>query len=81
LKGKVNKYFGTIMVINKSSHKKTKIVSVMIYKGKFKVLSELVPGENDLVLRTDSSELSFKLIYNPSCHLKRQGKRGGASCN
>lgn len=54
-----------IFVINKSSTKRTRVMKGLVYKGKFKVLSELVPGENYLVLKSGSAILNFKLRYLP----------------
>lgn len=54
-----------VFIVNKSSTKRTRVMKGLVYKENFKVLSELVPGENDLVLRCGSDELNFKLYYEP----------------
>jgi len=66
LKGEVSDTNASeIVVVNKSSHKNTRIMNGVVHKGRFKVLAELVPGENELVLRSGSSRLNFKLTYKP----------------
>lgn len=66
LKGIVSASDGdTIFVVNKSSRKRTRVMKGIVYKGKFKVLAELVPGENELILRSGGMERSFKLNYIP----------------
>ncbi|MBC7327189.1 hypothetical protein H5T87_03620 [bacterium] len=55
----------TIFVINKSSTKRTRVMKGVVHNGRFKVLCELVPGENYLILRAGSIETSFNLRYKP----------------
>lgn len=54
-----------IFVVNKSSTKRTRVMKGIVHKGCFKVLAELVPGENLLLLKAGSLTASFRLNYKP----------------
>ena len=55
----------SITVINQSSNHDTKQMKGLAHKGRFKALTELVPGENKLLLRAGDSELPLTLFYKP----------------
>ena len=48
---------------NTSSSKSTRILKGSAFQGRFKVLAELVPGENTLLLKSGSEEKTLKIIY------------------
>jgi hypothetical protein len=54
-----------ITVINESSERPTKELRGIVYKGRYKALTELVPGPNRLVLRAGSKDLKITLNYKP----------------
>jgi hypothetical protein len=54
-----------ITVINQSSTRPTKELKGVAHKGRFKALTELVPGPNKLVLRSGNRELKVTLNYKP----------------
>jgi len=55
----------TLVVINQSSQRDTRELKGLVHKGKFKALTELVPGKNDLILRAGRHELPLTLNYEP----------------
>ena len=54
-----------ITIVNTSSTRDTREMRGLVHKAQFKVLTELVPGENRLILRTDGGELPLTLTYRP----------------
>lgn len=48
---------------NLSSQKSTRILKGSAFRGRFKVLAELVPGENELLLKSGSEEKKLKIKY------------------
>ncbi len=48
---------------NTSSEKATRAISGSVYDGRFKVLAELVPGKNNLVLKSGENTLPLELEY------------------
>ena len=54
-----------LVVVNKSSDRPTRELKGQVLNGRFKALTELVPGRNDLVLRAGDDELPFMLHYKP----------------
>ena len=48
---------------NLSSQKSTRVLKGSAFHGKFKVLAELVPGENELVLKAGDEEKTLKITY------------------
>ena len=55
----------SVVVVNQSSKRATREMTGLAHKGRFKALTELVPGENKLVLRAGKHELPFSLVYKP----------------
>ncbi|HEY9682556.1 MAG TPA: hypothetical protein V6C86_13330 [Oculatellaceae cyanobacterium] len=55
----------TVSAINESLRSKTKPCEVPLVRGSFKVLVELLPGENKIKLKAKSSELKLVLRYCP----------------
>ncbi len=54
-----------LMVVNLSSDRSTRELKGLVHKGRFKALTELVPGPNRLVLRSGRHELKLTLTYQP----------------
>lgn len=54
-----------VTVVNTSSKRETHELKGLAYKGRFKALTELVPGENRLIIRSGSDELPLKITYRP----------------
>ncbi|MCY2925679.1 MAG: hypothetical protein NT031_09600, partial [Planctomycetota bacterium] len=54
-----------VTVVNESSKRDTREMTGLAYKGRFKALADLVPGENKLVLSAGEKTLKFKLVYKP----------------
>ena len=48
---------------NTSSQKSTRVLNGSAFGGRFKVLAELIPGENTLVLKSGPEEKTLKLTY------------------
>ena len=48
---------------NQSSQKSTRVLKGSAFHGQFKVLAELVPGENQLVLKAGDEEKTLKITY------------------
>jgi hypothetical protein len=55
----------SVKVINTSSTRCTREMEGLAYKGNFKVLTELVPGSNRLIIRAGGDELALTLNYKP----------------
>ena len=54
-----------ITVANLSSDRDTRELEGIVHGGRFKVLAELVPGENELVIRSGDAEAKLTLTYSP----------------
>jgi hypothetical protein len=54
-----------ITVTNLTSKRSSRTWTGVAYKGRFKTLAELVPGDNTLSLRVGSKERRFGLVYKP----------------
>jgi hypothetical protein len=54
-----------ITLINTSSSRDTRQMKGLAYKGRFKVMTELLPGENKLLLRSGKNEIPLTLRYKP----------------
>jgi hypothetical protein len=66
LRGSVPDAAATVLTVtNLSSQRETRELSGLCSNGKFKVLADLVPGPNDLVLKCGAAELKFHLTYTP----------------
>ncbi|MBN2271096.1 MAG: hypothetical protein JXN61_10805 [Sedimentisphaerales bacterium] len=55
----------SVTIINTSSTRPTSKIDGQAHKGKFKVLAELVPGPNKLVIKAGKDELPLMLNYKP----------------
>ena len=55
----------SVMIINESSNRSTRKMAGLAHKGSFKVLTELVPGPNRLLIRSGKDELALTLNYKP----------------
>ena len=55
----------SVTVTNASSNRATRQMEGLAHKGKFKVLTELVPGKNTLRLRAGPAARSLTLVYKP----------------
>jgi hypothetical protein len=55
----------SVKVINTSSNRCIREMEGLAYKGSFKVLTELVPGSNRLIIRSGRDELALTLNYKP----------------
>ena len=55
----------SVTVTNTSSKRDTRELTGLAYKGQFKALTELVPGENKLIIRAGKDELPLTLMYKP----------------
>ena len=56
---------GTVVVENLSSSRPTRVARAPVVAGRFKVLVELVPGENRLTLAVGESRIDFFLTRRP----------------
>lgn len=66
LRGTVGEAGGSsLVVVNESSDRPTRELKGLVHKGRFKALTELVPGPNRLVLRSGKQELRLTLTYRP----------------
>jgi len=54
-----------VTVVNASSKRDTREIAGLAHKGRFKALTELVPGENKLLLRSGRAEVPLTLRYKP----------------
>jgi len=52
-----------VTLLNTTSTRETREMKGIAYKGQFKVLAELLPGENKLVLKAGKHEFPFTLNY------------------
>jgi len=55
----------SVTVINTSSSRTTREIEGLARKGSFKVLAELVPGTNKLIIRAGKDDLALTLNYKP----------------
>ena len=55
----------SVKVINTSSNRSTRQMEGLAYEGNFKVLTELVGGDNKLIVRAGRGELALTLNYKP----------------
>jgi Putative peptidase family len=55
----------SIAVTNESSERPTRQLKGLAYQGRFKALTELVPGPNKLILRAGNKTLRVTLNYKP----------------
>lgn len=55
----------TITLVNESSKRPSREMTGQAANGAFKVLADLVPGENKLTLKSGRASLSFTLTYKP----------------
>jgi hypothetical protein len=54
-----------VTVVNTSSKRDTREMTGLALKGRFKALTELVPGENKLLIRAGKDELPLTLVFKP----------------
>jgi len=54
-----------ITLINTSSKRDTREMNGLAHKGQFKVMTELLPGENKLIFRSGKNEFPLTLRYKP----------------
>ena len=54
-----------VSIVNTTSKRDTREMTGLAYKGRFKALTELVPGVNKLVIRAGGKELPLELTYQP----------------
>ena len=54
-----------VVLVNQSSKRKTATMNGLAHKGKFKVLADLVPGENKLVIKAGASSTPLKITFTP----------------
>jgi len=54
-----------LVVVNKSSDRPSRELKAQVFNGRFKALTELVPGRNELMLRAGDAELPLVLHYKP----------------
>ncbi|UCG46229.1 MAG: matrixin family metalloprotease [Phycisphaerales bacterium] len=55
----------SVVVVNTSSNRDTRLMAGLTREGCFKALTELVPGENRLVIRAGNNELALTINYRP----------------
>jgi len=55
----------SVTIVNTSSNRSTRQMQGLARKGNFKVLAELVPGSNELLIRQGDYELPLTLNYKP----------------
>ncbi|MGB2823603.1 MAG: metallopeptidase, partial [Phycisphaerae bacterium] len=55
----------SVTVVNSSSKRDTRELEGLAHKGRFKALTDLVPGSNKLVIRAGKDELPLTLTYKP----------------
>jgi len=67
LRGTVSDVHGKYLIVeNLSSDRSSRIMRTTVYKGQFKILVELVPGVNYLILSLGKARLEFVLHYKKS---------------
>ncbi len=54
-----------LRIVNTSSDRPTRELTALVHGGKFKALTELVPGPNRLLLCAGGHELALTLVYAP----------------
>ncbi len=57
-----------LRVVNTSSDRPTRDLPALVHEGKFKALTELVPGPNRLLLRAGAHELALTLDFRPQAN-------------
>jgi hypothetical protein len=62
-----------VVLVNETSKRKTATMTGLAHKGRFKVLADLVPGENKLVIKAGKESVPLKLTFKPQTnpHLVR----------
>jgi hypothetical protein len=55
----------SVTIVNASSTRDTREMAALLRGGKFKGLTELVPGRNDLVVRAGAHERKLSPVYEP----------------
>lgn len=55
----------TVTAVNTTSDRPTREINGLAHRGRFKVLTELLPGENRLLIRAGKAEVPLTLIYRP----------------
>ena len=55
----------SVVAVNTSSNRDTRRMTGLARNGSFKALTELVPGENKLVIRVGNDELALTINYRP----------------
>ncbi|MCX7749059.1 MAG: PA14 domain-containing protein [Clostridia bacterium] len=55
----------SVTLTNTTSGRSTKIMQGLAHQGKFKVLADLVAGENDLIIQSGTKQIAFTLNYEP----------------
>ena len=55
----------SVEVINQSSNRDTARMVCLAYDGRFKALTELVPGKNRIVIRAGQASAALELTYKP----------------
>lgn len=60
-----DKALTTVEVINESSKRATARMTCLAHNGRFKALTELVPGTNHIVLKAGSGSKTLDLTYTP----------------
>ncbi|MEI7898663.1 MAG: hypothetical protein WCK89_00295 [bacterium] len=60
-----DKSLTSVEVLNESSTRDTAKLTGLAYDGRFKVLTELVPGTNRIVVKAGSSKKTLELVYKP----------------
>jgi len=58
----------SVKAINTSSNRNTRQINGLAYEGNFKVLTELVPGSNKLIIRAGRHEIPLTLHYKPQAN-------------
>ena len=60
-----DKTLTSVEVINQSSNRDTARMVCLAYDGRFKALTELVPGKNQIVIRAGQARAALELTYKP----------------
>jgi hypothetical protein len=60
-----DKTLTSVEVINQSSNRDTAKMVCLAYDGRFKALTELVPGKNQIVIRAGKDSATLELTYKP----------------
>lgn len=54
-----------VTLVNESSKRKTATLTGLAHKGRFKVLADLVPGDNKLVIKTAKGSSTLNITFKP----------------